>query len=87
MHPEMSLRILKDIVDGIVGNGGRALEEMLEAETVIAVQAHMRTHPQESLRIFVYDINTVVGKTIVDGKPPELCAMHPWAEYKKAGRD
>jgi hypothetical protein len=87
MHPEMSLRILEDVVDGIVGDGGRALEEMLEAETVIAVQAHMRTHPQESLRIFVYDINTVVGKTIVDGKPPELCTMNPGAENKKEARD
>ena len=72
MDPKVSGRIFEDVVDGIVGNRIRPFKEMLEAETVVTVEAHVGADPQEAPGVLEYDIDAVVGQTVVDGQLPEL---------------
>ena len=83
MDPKVSRRIFKDRVDGIVRNRIRPFEEMLEAETVIAVEPYVRADPEKTPRILEHDVDAVVGQTVVDGQTTELRTTDGCAEKQE----
>ena len=83
MDPKVSCRIFKDCVDGIVRNRIRPFKEMLEAETVIAVEPYVRADPQTPPLILEHNVYAVVGQTVVDGQTPELRTIHGCAEKQE----
>ena len=87
MDPEVSRRILEDCVDGIVGNRIRPFKEMLEAETVIAVEPDVGAYPKKTPGIFEYDVYAVVGQAVVYGQLTELRTIHGCAEKQEQYRD
>ena len=87
MDPKASRRILEDIVDGIVRNRIRPLKEMLEAETVIAVEPYVGTHPKKTPGILEYDVYAIVGQAVVYGQLTKLRTIHGCAEKQEQYRD
>ena len=87
MDPEVSRRILEDRVDGIVGNRIRPFKEMLEAETVIAVEPYVGTHPKKTPGILEYNVYAIVGQAVVYGQLTELRTIHGCAEKQEQYRD
>ena len=83
MDPKVSGRIFEDVVDGIVWDRIRPFKEMLEAESVIAVQSHVGADPKETARVLEYHVYAVVGQAVAHGKTPELSSIHGWAEQQE----
>ena len=83
MDPKVSRRIFKDGVDGIVRNRIRPFKEMLEAETVIAVEPDVCADPKKTPRILEHHVYAVVGKTVVDGQTAELRSTRACAEEQE----
>ena len=83
MDPEVSRRIFKDGVDGIVRNRIRSFKEMLEAETIIAVESYVGADPKKTPRILEHDVYAVVGQTVIDGQTTKLRSTRGCAEEQE----